>query len=406
VRYYAAERDADEAVIGTTTARPPWQSVTLGLLAGRGHEPAKRTPMHHRHVELGATTMWTGRWRRPHSYGDPADEVRSVHEDVGVIDVSTLGKLLVEGPDAVAFLERLYPNRFADLAVGRVRYAVLGTDGARIMDDGTVARLGETSFYVTTTSTGAESVLEWFQWWNAVWKLDVQVTDLTGAVAAVNVAGPRTRALLGPLTDIDLSGEVFRYLDAKHGEVAGVGALALRIGFVGELGYELHVASPYGEHVWDALVAAGAPPFGLEAQRILRLEKQHILVGQDTDSESNALAAGMPWIVKLDKDDFVGRAALEHAQARGSRERLVGFELADGVVPLEGAQIVVGGASLGRVTSARWSDAAGRAIGLAWVASELAEEGTEIRIKIDGRLEAAEVRLRPFYDPDGERLRA
>jgi sarcosine oxidase subunit alpha len=405
-RLYAEELSTDPAEIGTTTARPPWQPVTLGLLAGRGHEPARRTPIHHRHEELGATMMWTGRWRRPHSYGDPADEVQAVHDSVGVIDVSTLGKLLVEGPDAVEFLERLYPNRFADLAVGRVRYAVLGTDGARIMDDGTVARLADASFYVTTTSTGAESVLEWFEWWNAVWRLDVHVTDLTAALAAVNVAGPRTRELLAPLTDVDLANGAFRYLDAKRGQVAGVPALVLRIGFVGELGYEIHVPAPYGEHLWDVAVAAGARPFGLEAQRILRLEKQHILVGQDTDSESNALDAGMPWIVKLEKDDFVGRAALEHVQSRVPRERLVGFELGRGPVPLEGAQVVVDGRPRGRVTSARWSEALDRAIGLAWVPDELADEGASIRIRVDGRLRDADVRLRPFYDPDGERLRS
>jgi sarcosine oxidase subunit alpha len=406
VRYHAAEQETDESAIGTTTARPPWQPVPLGLLAGRGHEPAKRTSIHHRHAELGATVLWTGRWRRVHSYGDPAGEVRTVHESAGVIDVSTLGKLHVEGADAVEFLERLYPNRFGDLAPRRIRYAVLGTDGARIIDDGTVARLGETSFYVTTTSTGADTVLEWFEWWNAVWKLDVHVTDLTGAIAAVNVAGPQTRELLAPLTDVDLDADAFRYLDAKRGQVANVPALLLRIGFVGELGYELHFAAPYGEHVWDALVAAGARPFGLEAQRVLRLEKQHILVGQDTDSESNAIAAGMSWLVKLDKDDFVGRAALEHLAERGVPERLVGFEVGSGTVPLEGAQVVAAGRPQGRVTSARWSEVLRRAIGMAWVPAQLAEEGAAIRIKVDGRLEQAEIRLRPFYDPDGERLRA
>jgi sarcosine oxidase subunit alpha len=406
VRYYAAEQGSDEAAIGTTTARAPWQPVALGLIAGRGHEPAKHTSIHHRHEALGATVLWTGRWRRAHSYGDPAGEMRAVHESVGVIDVSTLGKLLVEGPDAVTFLERIYPGRFSDLGVGRVRYAVLGTDGARIMDDGTVVRLAESSFYVTTTSTGAETVLEWFEWWNAVWKLDVRIADLTGAVSAVNVAGPQTRSLLTPLTNVDLDAGAFRYLDAKRGDVAGVPALMLRIGFVGELGYEIHFAAPYGEHVWDAMAAAGARPFGLEAQRVLRLEKQHILVGQDTDSESNAFAAGMPWIVKLDKEDFVGRAALEHVQERGVRERLVGFEVESGAVPLEGAQIVLQGRPQGRVTSARWSEAVGRAIGMAWVPADLAEEGAPIRIRVDGNLEQAEVRLRPFYDPDGERLRS
>jgi sarcosine oxidase subunit alpha len=410
IRLCAQELGGDEASIGATTARPPWQPVALGLLAGRGHEPARRTSIHHRHRELGATMMWTGPWRRPHSYGDVAGEIRAVHERVGVIDVSTLGKLLVEGPEAVAFLERLYPNRFADLRSGRIRYAVLGTDGARIMDDGTVTRLGEEQFYVTTTSTGAESVLEWFEWWNAVWQLDVTVTDLTGALAAVNVAGPQARELLVRLTELNLAGEAFAYLDARRAPVAGVSCLLLRIGFVGELGYEIHFPSPYGEQVWDAILEAGAElgvrPFGLEPQRVLRLEKMHILVGQDTDSESNALEAGMPWLVKLDKDDFVGKWSLGHVQQRGLRERLVGFEMANGIVPPEGGQIVIGGLPRGRVTSARWSDKLDRAIGLAWVPPALAEEAARIEIRVDGRLEPASVRLRPFYDPDGDRLRS
>jgi len=410
IRLYAAELGSDEETIGTTTARPPWQPVTLGLLAGRGHEPARRTSIHHRHQELGATMMWTGRWRRPHSYGDTAAEVRAVHEAVGVIDVSTLGKLLVEGAEAAEFLERLYPNRFADLRIGRVRYAVLGTDGARIMDDGTVTRLGDEQFYVTTTSTGAERVLEWFEWWNAVWQLDARVTDLTGALAAVNIAGPQARDLLARLTDLDLSNEAFGYLDAKRAPVAAVACLLLRIGFVGELGYEIHFPSPYGEHVWDAILETGAAlgirPFGLEPQRVLRLEKMHIIVGQDTDSESNVLEAGMPWIVKLDKDDFVGKWSLEHVQDRGFRERLVGFEMANGVVPPEGGQIVVAGKPRGRVTSARWSDKLGKAIGMAWVPAGLADEAAAFEIRVDGRLERASVRLRPFHDPEGERLRS
>jgi sarcosine oxidase, subunit alpha len=410
IRLFAGETGVGEAALGTTTARPPWAPVSLGLLAGRGHEPARRTSIHHRHEELGARMMWTGEWRRVHSYGDPAAEVRAVHEAVGVIDVSTLGKLLVRGPDAVPFLERLYPNRFADLRVGRVRYGVLGTDAGRIMDDGTIGRLAEDELYVTTTSTGAGVVLEWFGWWNAVWGFDVEVVNLTGALAAVNVAGPRARDLLGRLTPLDCSAEAFTYLDAKRAHVAGVPCLLLRIGFVGELGYELHFPSSYGEYLWDTLLDRGAGlgirPFGLEAQRILRLEKQHIIVGQDTDSESNALDANMAWLVKFDKDDFVGKWALEHMRERGARERLVGFEMDDGVVPAEGGQVVVGGRPVGRVTSARRSERLGKAIGLAWVPPELAGEGAELEIRVDGRPARAEVRLRAFYDPEGERQRS
>jgi sarcosine oxidase subunit alpha len=409
IRLYARENETDEATIGTTTARPPWQPVELGLLAGRPHEPAQRTAIHHRHKELGAKMMWTGTWRRPHSYGNPAAEAKNVHDSLGVIDVSTLGKLVVSGPDSAAFLERLYPNRFGDMKAGRIRYGVLNSDAGRIMDDGTLARLSDEDFYVTTTSTGAGAVVEWFEWWNAIWRMDVEIVNVTGALAALNVAGPNARELMTRLTDLDVSNDAFTYLDAKHAHVAGVPSLILRIGFVGELGYEIHFPSPYGEHVWDEILAKGADlgvkPFGLEPQRILRLEKMHILVGQDTDSESNVLEASMPWIAKLDKDDFVGKWSLEHVLERGFREQLVGFETENGVVPAEGGQIVVDGRPGGRVTSARFSDHLGRAIGMAWVPPHLAEEDAELTIKVDGSVEKARVRLRPFFDPDGEQLR-
>jgi sarcosine oxidase, subunit alpha len=406
IRLYAQAQGTDEAAIGTTTARPPWAPVELGLLAGRSHEPAKRTALHARHEQAGAEIVWTGAWKRAHSYGDAPAEARNVHEAVGAIDVSTLGKLLVAGPDAASFLERLYPNRFADLKPGRVRYGVLSTDAGRIMDDGTVARLGEEQYYVTTTSTGSDSVLGWFEWWNASWGMDVEIVNLTGAVAAVNLAGPDARKLLARIASIDVSAEDFPYLAAREATVAEVPCLILRIGFVGELGYELHFPSPHAEHVWDTLLELGAKPFGLEAQRILRLEKQHIIVGQDTDSESNVLDAQMPWIVKFDKDDFVGKWALEHARERGPRELLAGFEMSDGTVPPEGSQIVRDGRPDGRVTSARWSEQLGRAIGLAWLPPELAREDAEVEIRVDGRLAQARVRLSPFYDPEGARLRS
>ncbi len=406
VRLYAHKLKRDEAAIGATTARPPWAPVELGLLAGRHHEPLRRSSLHFRHEEAGAELIWAGAWKRPHSYGDAAAEVRAVHESLGVIDVSTLGKLIVEGSDAAVFLERLYPNRFADLAVGRIRYGVLTSDGGRIIDDGTVARLADDLFYVTTTSSGSDSVCEWFEWWNEIWRYDVEIVNVTGALAAVNLAGPQAREALGGLTDADVSNDGLSYLDAKELVVAGVPCLALRIGFVGELGYELHCASPAAEHLWDRLVAEGARPFGLEPQRVLRLEKQHVIVGQDTDSESSLQSAGMPWIAKLDKDDFVGKWAAEHVQERGVRERLVGFTVADGSLPQEGAQVVAGGLPNGRVTSARLSERLGTVVGLAWVAPELAAEGAAFTISSDGRRIDARVALAPFYDPEGAKLRS
>jgi sarcosine oxidase, subunit alpha len=400
-RLLARETDTDESAIGTTTARPPWRPIELGLLAGPHHEPAKRTPLHHRHEALGAEMIWTGAWRRAFQYGDPAAEVRAVHESLGVIDVSTLGKVLVEGPGAAELLDRLYPNRFSDLKPGRIRYGVLTSDGGRIMDDGTIARLDDELFYVTTTSTGSESVVEWFEWWNAIWGYDAEIVNITGALAAMNLAGPRAREALAPLTDADLANESFRYLDAKQIAVAGVPCLALRIGFVGELGYELHCPATDGGQVWDALVAAGATPFGLEAQRVLRLEKGHVIVGQDTDSESNLVSARMQWTIKDDKPDFVGKLAVPHLEVR---EKLVGFTT--DVLPAEGAQVVRDGKIAGRVTSARISERVGGVVGLAWVDPDSAEEGAAISIRVDGAAHPAAVTLAPFYDPEGALLRS
>jgi sarcosine oxidase, subunit alpha len=407
IRLYAHENRMYETAIGTTTARPPWAPVELGLLAGRELTPARRSSMHSRHEEAGATIQWAGPWKRPYAYGDkPEDEVRAVHESLGLIDVSTLGKLLVEGPDAVALLERLYPNRFGDMKPGRIRYGVLTSDGGRIMDDGTIARLAEDFYYVTTTSTGADAVTAWFEWWNAVWGYDAQIVNVTGALAAVNLAGPQARDALQRLTEDDVSAEEFRYLDARELDVAGVPTLALRIGFVGELGYELHFPSPAGEYLWDRLVAEGARPFGLEPQRVLRLEKGHVIVGQDTDSESNLYSSGMSWLPKLDKDDFVGKFALEHFAQREEKERLVGFTMEDDFLPAEGAQIVIEGYPAGRVTSARRSEAVGGIIGLAWVPTDRSEPGTRVEIQVDRLRRGARITHGAFFDPAGERMRS
>jgi sarcosine oxidase, subunit alpha len=407
IRLYAHENRMYETAIGTTTARPPWAPVELGLLAGRELTPARRSSMHWRHEEAGATIQWAGPWKRPYAYGDkPEDEVRAVHESLGLIDVSTLGKLLVEGPDAVALLERLYPNRFGDMKPGRIRYGVLTSDGGRIMDDGTIARLAEDLYYVTTTSTGADAVTAWFEWWNAVWGYDAQIVNVTGALAAVNLAGPQARDALQRLTEDDVSAEEFRYLDAGELDVAGVPTLALRIGFVGELGYELHFPSPAGEYLWDRLVAEGARPFGLEPQRVLRLEKGHVIVGQDTDSESNLYSSGMSWLPKLDKDDFVGKFALEHFAQREEKERLVGFTMEDDFLPAEGAQIVIEGYPAGRVTSARRSEAVGGIIGLAWVPTDRSEPGTRVEIQVDRLRRGARITQGAFFDPAGERMRS
>jgi sarcosine oxidase subunit alpha len=393
-----------------TTARPPWTPVEVGTLAGWRRTPRKETSMHDLHADVGATFMWAGDWRRPHHYTTPEHEVEAVRTRVGLIDVSSLGKLRVKGPDAVELLERLYPNRFRDLAVGRVRYGVMLNDEGVILDDGAVCRLSGDEFFVTVTTGNTSAIERWITWWLADWRLDVRVLNVTGAFGAVNLAGPRAREVMAEVTDADVSAEALPYLSATRMTVAGVPSLVLRIGFVGELGYEVHFPSAYGEHLWRELLEAGwgfgILPFGLEAQRILRLEKHHILVGQDTDAESDPFEAGLGWMVKADKPDFLGKRSLEDLARSGPAERLVGFTMEGEWVPPEGASVVHEGVWVGRVTSARRSAAVGCVVGLAWVPAGWANEGTAFEVQFGGTHAAACVALRPFYDPEGDRLRS
>lgn len=410
----------DVGAVGTTTSRPPAVPVELRVLAAeRRHHPVRRTPLHHWHEAAGARWMDAGQWKRPESYGDPADEVRAVRTGVGLIDVSTLGKIEVIGPDAAELLERVYLNAWADLGAGRARYGVMCTEEGIIFDDGVGARLGPEHFYLTATTGNAEAVFQWLELWRTTWRLNAIVLNRTSAFAAMNLAGPRARDVLRSLTALDVSPGAFPYLAAREREVAGVPCRLLRVGFVGESGYEIHCPSCHGRHLWEALLAAGVgfglKPFGVEAQRILRLEKGHLIVGQDTDALSDPFGAGLGRMVRFGKPQFHGREPLVRLQEMGPRSRLVGFHLAEEVTPnhdngwareLEGCQVVAQGRPAGRVTSARYSPTLERTIGLAWVPPVQAAAGEGFRVRCNGSDLSARVVPLPFYDPDGRCLKS
>ncbi|MFQ5614186.1 MAG: FAD-dependent oxidoreductase [Anaerolineae bacterium] len=407
------------AETGTTTSRPPFSSVPLGALAGRIMEPVKYTPMHAWHLEHGAKMMNAGLWKRPEHYGDPSVEVLATRNRLGLIDVSTLGKMLIRGRDVPHLLEMLYTNRWRKLAVGRARYGVMCNDEGIVADDGVVAHLDEDTYYVTATTGGATGVYENIEWnLQSGWDFDLQVYNMTDTYAAMNLTGPHAREMLQPLTDIDLSNEAFPYMAARRGVVAGVPVIALRIGFTGELGYELHVPAGYALYLWETLLEAGQTygiaPFGVEAQRIMRLEKGHFIIGQDTDGLTDPFMAHLDWIVKMDKSDFLGKPSLVNIQKQGVAHRLVGYQMLDPqVVPEEANQIVqpnpdwpLGLEIVGRVTSARYSPTLKQSIGLCWLPVERGRPGTEFTVRVRGELHTGQVVPLPFYDPEGKRLKS
>ena len=413
----AEARGETIAQVGTTVWRPPYAPLTLGALAGRVFEPVRVSSIHPWHEANGVHTILAGQWIRPDHYGDPAAEVRNVRTNVGIIDVTPLGKLDLRGPDIGNLLNLLYTNKWSKLPVGKVRYGMMCAEDGVVLDDGVTGRLGEDHYLMTTTSSGAASVWEWVENWLQAERPDwrVRVTPVTTAYASINVAGPRCRELVSRVVEgVDLSPEAFAYMEVRTATVAGVaGCFMWRIGFTGELSYELHVPAGHGLHVWEALMEAGADlgvgPFGLEGQRIMRLEKGHFIVGQDTDGLTLAQSTGMGPLIRLDKDDFAGMPELGWAAER-RLPMIVAIQPDDpNVVPDEACQIVRGDTNeiLGRITSARMSPTLGRSICLGQVEPELVAGGTKLTVLLTSgeRVGATVMDHHAHFDPAGERLR-
>ncbi|BGE66937.1 TPA: (2Fe-2S)-binding protein [Pseudomonas aeruginosa] len=402
---------------GVTTARPPFEAEKLAHVAGRAFDPYRQTAMHSRHMAAGAKLMPAGIWQRPAFYGKTEDrercmqeEARHVREKVGLIDVSTLGGLDVRGPDAAELLERIYTLPFKKQPVARTRYALMTNEHGVVIDDGVCARLADNHFYVTATTSGVDRIYQQMLKWNAQWRLNVDIANVTAALAAVNLAGPLSRKVLEKLcTDVDLTAEGFPYLAVRTGTVAGIPARLMRVGFVGELGYEIHVPARHGGKLWDALMAAGAEfgirPFGVETQRLLRLEKGHVIISQDTDGMTHPGEIDMEWAIGRKKAFFVGKRSIEILEAQPLKRKLVGFTLPKGSAqPLEGHLVLNGPDISGNVTSCEYSGTLGQIIGLAYAGADQAEPGTLIPIRVEGGqvVQATVVQL-PFFDPDNKR---
>jgi glycine cleavage system aminomethyltransferase T len=384
------------------TARPAARQITLAEAAADTTIDAfRRTPLHDEHLALGARMDRFGGWWRPWHYGDVVGEYWAVREGVSIGDVSTLGKLVVSGPDVVEALERIYPCHVADIKVGRSRYALLLNERGHVMDDGMILRDTETRFTLTFTSGGAANAEMWIRDWVDAWGFRVHVMDRTMSLAAINVTGPFAKTLLRHLGLV----EPPSFLGHVRAEIAGVPCHVMRLSFTGETAFELHHPIDGSVELWRALMRRGAEvgirPHGLQALFGLRLEKGHVIVGMDTELDTTPRRLGMDWAVRMEKPAFIGRAALERTAKLEDERRWFGFAM-DGEAPPEGSPIrsISDSEIVGNVTGSWTSPLLGKALILGWQRRLPHAE----RVEIDGR--EAVVTPTPFYDPEGARARA
>jgi sarcosine oxidase subunit alpha len=424
------------ADVGTTTFRPPYTPVTLGAVAGQARgahvEPTRRTPMHAWHAGHGARFVNAGLWKRPHSYprageseDDAADrEARNVRANVGVVDVSTLGKIELQGRDVTELLNRIYINRWDTLAVGRCRYGVMLREDGVVRDDGTTSRLDETHYLMTTTTANAVAIMQYVERLLQVdWPgLDVYATSVTEQWAAAAISGPNSRALLARLVDVDVSNEGFPFLAvatcALRTAAGPIPARLFRMSYSGELAYEVHVPSGYGRAMWNAIVDEGAAfglmPYGSEAMNTLRVEKGHVVIGSEIDGRTTAADLGMEKLVNPNKW-CVGKPLLARAALNApDRWQLVGLTARGGATIPRGAKIVADpdraprNPMLGHVTSWCASPHVGASIALALVAGGRSRHGESLWAvsPLADAWVLVDVGPSCFVDPEGGRLRA
>jgi sarcosine oxidase subunit alpha len=419
--------------VGLTTFRMPYTPVTFGSFAAlsRGDlfDPARCTPIHDWAVGQGAVFEDVGLWKRAHYFPRAGEDLHkavareciAVRTQVGVFDASTLGKIEVVGPDAAAFMNRMYVNAWTKLGVGRCRYGILCREDGFVTDDGVVGRIAADRFHVTTTTGGAPRVLAMMEdYLQTEWPdLDVWLTSTTEQWAVIAVQGPRAREVLAPLVEgIDIGRAAFPHMAVAVGTILGVPMRLFRVSFSGELGFEVNVPADYGRAVWEAIWQSGQPhgitAYGTETMHVLRAEKGYIIVGQETDGTATPDDAGVGWAIARSKPDFVGKRSLARASmAAPDRKHLVGLLTEDPHTVLEeGAQLVANPAEaipmtlLGHVTSSYFSASLGHSIALAMLAGGRDRIGQKMFVPMPGGAVAVQVTAPVFYDPEGKRLDA
>ena len=357
--------------------------------------PLKRTPLYAAHVRAGARLVPFGGWEMPVQYRGIIEEHRTVRSAVGLFDVSHMGEFQVEGPAALAALQKLTTNDVAALEIGQIQYSLLCYPHGGVVDDLTVYRLGPERYMLTVNAANIPKDWAWTteHGQGATWN---NMSDDTGLIA---VQGPKAEALVGRLADVDVA--AIGYYHFAQGAVAGVATLISRTGYTGEDGFELYVPASETERLWNALLEAGASagvaPIGLGARDTLRLEMRYALYGNDIDETTNPLEAGLGWVVKPAKGDFIGRDAIEKVRATGPARRLIGLEMNDRSVARHGYPVQKDGGATGVVTSGTFGPSVERSIAMAYVATPHAAVGTDLGVEIRGQIKPAHVVKTPFH---------
>jgi sarcosine oxidase, subunit alpha len=418
IRILAKIRGLPVEKIGTTTSRPFFHPTPIGHLAGRGFHPHRLTSLHDWHAAQGAEFTDVGAWKRVAYYsqtgqtkeGAIQQEALAVRKTAGIIDAGSFGKVEVHGADAAEFLERFFTGKYASQKVGACRYLLMLDESGVVIDDGVASRLADDLFYLSIGTSNAALVYREMQRCQQMWQLDIGLVNVTGAFGAINVAGPAAREILVQLTELDLSAEAFPISQVRECTIAGVPARVIRAAFVSDMSYELHIPMAQAPQVWSALIEAGKPydlrPFGIEAQRLLRLEMGHFMPGVDTDGLTNPFEIGAEWALKLDKPYFIGQRSLNIIAKKPPKKQLVAFTLAEGFtgeIPLECNLVIDGKDIEGRVTSISFSQFIGQHIGLAYVNPAKKEAGSTFQIRPDnGSLVTATVVETPFFKSQKE----
>ncbi|MFN7961149.1 MAG: glycine cleavage system aminomethyltransferase GcvT [Thermoanaerobaculia bacterium] len=356
----------------------------------------KRTPLYECHVEAGARLVEFAGWEMPVQYSGVIEEHRAVRTAAGLFDVSHMGEVKVHGPGAEAFLQGLTPNDVSKLAVGRAHYSGILTEQGTYLDDLLIYRLGAEDFLVVVNASNADTD---FGWIAAHAGEGVSVEDHSSRYALLALQGPKALGILAPHASIDLA--PIRYYGFAHGELWGTPVLFSRTGYTGEDGFELYLAPADAPEIWRRLLEVGGPvglvPTGLGARDTLRLEAAMALYGHEIDSLTSPWEAGLDWVVKLDKGDFLGRAALVAQKERGITRHLVGFEVVGRGIARQGHAVMLDGRPVGSVTSGTFSPTFEKALGMAYVPPELAALGSRLDIDVRGKLVEAKVVPTPFY---------